>query len=70
MKINYARYLIGVQYKGPRFNGWNSSLDAKLPSVSETLKIAISKFIGERNFDNFTQKLIRIISIRGRIFHR
>jgi hypothetical protein len=41
MKTNYARYLIGVQYKGPRFNGWNSSLDAKLPSVSKTLKIAI-----------------------------
>ena len=60
MKINYARYLIGVQYKGPRFNGWNSSLDAKLPSVSETLKIAISKFIGERNFDNFRGRTFEI----------
>ena len=52
----FSRYLIGVQYMGTRFSGWqsNASQLPPPPSIEMTLQTACQNFLGTQNsFQNF-----------------
>ena len=50
---HYNRYLIGIRYDGNKYYGWDSNDDTLYPSVSERLKFALNKFLGENSYISF-----------------
>ena len=50
---HYKRYLIGIRYDGNKYYGWDFNGNASYPSVSERLKLALNKFLGDNNYISF-----------------
>lgn len=50
----FQRYLLGVQYIGTKYSGWARNTESVLPSLENTVQLALDKFtIGGDNNRNF-----------------